>query len=84
MFDRKRRLTRKKTLTQLQTLTLDIILVSGTILLICVAFSALGLCPNFHDPFVQQNIKLLIVSPLPELPHHTFIYSENYSVSLGA
>lgn len=44
---------------------LDIMLVSGTILLIRVAFSALGFCPNFHDvpPFVQLNIKLLIISP---------------------
>lgn len=55
-------------------------LVSGTILLIRVAFPALGFCLNFHDvaPFVQLNIKLL------GLPHAIFIYSENYSVSLGA
>lgn len=65
---------------------LDIMLVSGTILLIRVAFPALGFCPNFHDvaPFVQLNIKLLIISPRWGLPHAIFIYSENYSVSLGA
>lgn len=61
-------------------------LVSGTILLIRVAFPALGFCLNFHDvaPFVQLNIKLLIISPRRGLPHAIFIYSENYSVSLGA
>lgn len=40
---------------------LDIMLVSGTILLIHVAFPALGFCPEFHDvaPFVQLNISCL-------------------------
>lgn len=61
-------------------------LVSGTILLIPVAFPAHELCTNFHDvaPFEQLNIKLLIISHRQGVPHTLFIYSENYLVSLGA
>lgn len=61
-------------------------LVSGTIFLIRVVFPALGFHANFHDvtPFVQLNIKLLIISPRQGLQHAIFIYTENYSVSLGA
>lgn len=61
-------------------------LVSGTILLIHVAFKAHEFCLNFHDvaPFAQLNFKLLIISPQRGVPHALFIYSENYSVSLGA